>query len=143
MKILVSACLLGENCKYNGGNNFNETIAQLQEKHEVFPFCPEVEGGLSTPRIPCEIIKGKVIGKDNKDYTEFFLKGAEKALEYSKEHDIHIAVFKQRSPSCGYGEIYDGSFSATVIEGMGKTAELLEKEGIEIFTEKKCGRGER
>lgn len=135
MKILISACLLGENCKYNGGNNFVEEIAKLKENHEIFPYCPEVEGGASIPRIPCEIQGGRVIGKGGTDLTDLFALGAQKTLDLVRRENITAAILKQRSPSCGYKKIYDGSFTGKIIEGNGLAADLLEKEGVKIYTE--------
>ena len=135
MKILVSACLLGDNCKYNGGNNQNDELISLLKKHEVIKVCPEVMGGLSTPRLSSEIKNAKVINTDNIDVTEYFKIGAEKTLEIAKKNNIKYAILKSNSPSCGYGKIYDGSFSHTLIDGNGITADLLSKNGIIILNE--------
>lgn len=135
MKILVSACLLGENCRYNGGNNLIEKIKRLEEKHEIYPFCPEVEGGAPIPRIPCEIVNHRVVDKEGNDLTDLFMRGAESTLRLVQKERIEAAILKQRSPSCGYGKIYDGSFSGNIIIGNGITADLLAKKGVKIFTE--------
>jgi len=134
-KILISACLVGENCKYNGGNNLHPQIDALLEKYDLIPFCPEEEGGLPTPRNPSEV-KGESVFMDNgKDVTENFLKGAKKALMLCLFLKIKIAVLKERSPSCGTHQIHDGSFSEKLINGMGVTAKLLKENGIEVYSE--------
>ena len=136
-KIIVSACLLGECCKYNGGSNENEKVkAFLAERGaEGVAFCPEVSGGLPTPRIPSERRDGRVFSKDGKEVTEAFLKGARLVREAARAEGCRLAILKARSPSCGSGWIYDGSFSGTLIKGDGVAAELLKKEGLTILTE--------
>ncbi len=134
-KILISACLVGENCKYNGGNNLNPKIEALLEKYDLIPFCPEVEGGLDIPRNPSEI-KGESVFMDNgRDVSENFLKGAKKALMLSLFLKIKIAVLKERSPSCGTHQIHDGSFTNKLIDGMGITAKMLKENGIAVYSE--------
>lgn len=134
-KILISACLVGENCKYNGGNNLNPQIDTLLEKYDLIPFCPEMEGGLPTPRNPSEV-KGESVFMDNgKDVTENFFKGAKKALMLCLFLKIKIAVLKERSPSCGTHQIHDGSFSNKLIDGMGVTAKMLKENGIAVYSE--------
>lgn len=138
-KILISACLLGENVAYNGGNNDireHPFIQKLLKFHILVPVCPEVDGGLPTPRVPVELINGKAINKEGEDKTRYFEKGAQKALDVCKKHDIKYAILKFRSPSCGSGVIYDGSFSHTFVEGDGVAAKLLKDNGIEVFSEK-------
>lgn len=135
MKILVSACLLGENCKYSGGNNRNEKVIALGKEHQLVPICPECFAGLPTPRLPSEIKNGKVFSKDGRDLTEEFLDGAEKSLYVAEEAGCRVAVLKERSPSCGFGKIYDGSFSEKIINGNGITAQLLYENGIIILGE--------
>lgn len=134
-KILVSACLLGIDSKYNGDNNKNEKVLDLLNKYEVVPFCPEIMGGLSTPREPCEILGNKVITISGKDVTKNFIKGAKESLKLIKLYKIKKVVVKSKSPSCGYKKIYDGSFSNTLIEGNGITTDLLLKNNIEVLTE--------
>lgn len=134
-RILVSACLLGENCKYNGGNNKNEEVIALGDSFELVPICPECFGGLPIPRVPSEIRNGRVYSKDGNDVTEQFLDGAEKALYVAMESNCSVAVLKERSPSCGFGVIYDGSFTSALCKGNGITADLLNKNGIQIFGE--------
>ena len=135
MNILISACLLGENCKYNGGNNLSEPILEILKGHNLFPVCPETDGGLLVPRLPSERKGNRVLNKMGEDKTAEFKKGADKALKKARENDCRIAVLKARSPSCGKGEIYSGNFDKTLISGNGLTAELLFKNGIEIFSE--------
>lgn len=140
MKILVSACLLGENCKYSGGNNKCDKILELGKKHKLIPICPECFGGLPIPRVPGEIKNGRVYSKTGEDLTEAFNDGAEKALYVAEESGCQLAILKERSPSCGFGEIYDGSFSGKTIRGNGITAQLLYDHGIVILGETKIDR---
>lgn len=140
MKILVSACLLGENCKYSGGNNKCDEILELGKKHKLIPICPECFGGLPIPRVPSEIKNGRVYSKTGEDLTEAFNDGAEKALYVAEESRCQLAILKERSPSCGFGEIYDGSFSGKTIRGNGITAQLLYDHGIVILGETKMDR---
>ena len=134
-KILISACLIGDNCKYNGGNNLNPNIEALLEKYELIPFCPEVEGGLPIPRNPSEIKGDRVVMDNGKDVTRNYELGARKALMLCLYLKINIAVLKERSPSCGTHQIHDGSFSNTLIDGMGVTAKLLKENGIKVYSE--------
>ena len=133
--ILVSACLLGINCKYNGKNNYNEKLVEYLKDKSIIPICPEIYGGLPTPRIPSEIKEDRVINKEGVDVTENFLRGAKETLELAQKFNAKKAILKAKSPSCGYGLIYDGSFSDKLIEGSGITAKILEQNGIEILTE--------
>lgn len=135
MKILVSACLLGENCKYSGGNNKNDKVIALGKKHKLIPICPECFAQLPIPRPPAEIVGDKVFNKLGEDITEHFKDGAEKALYVAEEAGCQTAILKERSPSCGFGEIYDGSFTGKTIRGNGITAQLLYDNGITIFGE--------
>ena len=135
MKILVSACLLGHNCKYNGGNNYSAAIESFCKGHEVIPVCPEQLGGLPTPRTPSERLEDKVITADGQDVTRAFFNGAQAALKIAMENHAELAILQSRSPSCGSGRIYDGSFSGAQRDGWGVTAELLREDGILIFGE--------
>jgi uncharacterized protein YbbK (DUF523 family) len=135
-KILVSACLLGVNCKYSGGNNQNEKVLEYIKDKEVIPVCPEIMGGLSTPRPPSEIINDKVMNNLNQDVTQQYKKGAEETLKLAKIFNVKKALLKAKSPSCGKGYIYDGTFSSTLTEGNGITTKLLIENGIEVITEK-------
>ena len=132
MKIAVSACLLGENCKYNGGNNFSEKLAKYVEGHEVIPVCPEVLGGLPTPRIPAEIVDGIVTRKDGISVDSEFRTGAKKALDIVFANQVELVILQSRSPSCGVNAIYDGTFSGKTISGQGVFASLLKKNGIRL-----------
>lgn len=132
MKIMVSACLLGENCKYNGGNNFSEKVREFTKGHEVILVCPEVMGGLPTPRPPSEIVNGKVMSSKGYSVDEEYRKGAGKALALAKENHVDMVILQSRSPSCGVKEIYDGTFSRTLIKGMGITARLLKENGFKV-----------
>ena len=134
-KILISACLVGDNVKYNGGNNLSPKIDALLEKYELIPFCPEVEGGLSVPRTPAERIGDKVINQAGEDVTDAYMKGAELAFNICLFLKIKKVILKEKSPSCGSKIIYDGTFSHKEIKGMGVTAEYLKKKGIEVFSE--------
>ena len=136
-KILISACLTGVNCKYSGGNNklVDTVLEKLAEKYELIPVCPESDGGLSTPRDPSERRSDKVVSCKGRDVTEEFQRGALIALEKALSNDCKKALMKELSPSCGSGKIYDGTFTGTVIDGYGVTAELLTKNGIEVIGE--------
>lgn len=134
-KILVSACLLGENCKYSGGNNKNDEVIALADSFELIPVCPEYFGGLTIPRLPSEIKGGRVYAKDGEDVTDAFVSGAEQTLYIAKETNAPCAVLKENSPSCGFGKIYDGTFSGNKIDGNGITAQLLFDNEIQIFGE--------
>ena len=133
MTILVSACLMGENCKYNGGNNFSEKLASLAADNELVPVCPEVLGGLPTPRIPAEIRDGVVINAEGASVDAQFRRGAEAALAVAEARHIDCAVLQSRSPSCGCRQIYDGSFSGKRIEGKGIFAQLLTQKGYTVI----------
>ena len=133
MKIAVSACLLGENCKYNGGNNYNEKLAGFLEGHEVVGVCPEVLGGLPTPRQSSEIVYGVVRHKDGTSVDMEFRKGAEASLKIVKDMGVELVILQSRSPSCGVGTIYDGTFSKTLIPGDGVFVQLLKENGIRVM----------
>ena len=133
MKILVSACLLGENCKYSGGNNYNQAVCDFARGHQVVPVCPEVLGGLPTPRCPAEIVQGVVTNKEGINVDQEFRAGAAKALAIAKENGVELAILQSRSPSCGVKEIYDGTFSGTKIPGQGVFAKMLMDEGVRVL----------
>lgn len=133
MKILVSGCLLGENCKYNGGNNYSEKVAAYIKGHEVISVCPECLGGLPTPRVPAEIVNGVVTNREGQIVDTEFRKGAEIALKIAKKEQIDVAILQSRSPSCGVKQIYDGTFSGTRIDGQGVFARLLKENGIPMM----------
>ena len=125
MKVLVSACLLGENCKYNGGNNYCPKVAAFVEGHEVIPVCPEVLAGLGIPRITIELKDGIVTRRDGLVVDEAIRTAVAQILEQIKNEDIECAVLKARSPTCGVHQIYDGSFTGTLIDGAGVLAQAL------------------
>jgi uncharacterized protein YbbK (DUF523 family) len=134
-KILVSACFLHLGYKYNGEANINERVLKLQEKYEFILICPEVFGGLPTPRVPSEIVGNKVMNSIGEDVTEAFTKGARMALDLAIKHGCRKAILKAKSPSCGKGKVYDGTFSHTTTIGHGVAAKLLMDNGIVVFTE--------
>ncbi len=135
MKILVSACLMGMECRYDGSGCLLDEIEQLNKVHQLIPVCPEVYGGLSTPRDPAEIQNNRVVTKYGKDVTQEYEKGANEILKLAELYCCSYAILKERSPSCGYGKIYDGTFSGTLIPGNGIAAELLAKKGIRVLGE--------
>ena len=130
MKIMISACLAGENCKYNGGNNRNEKVLRLMAEHEVILVCPEQMGGLPTPRVPSEIRDGVVTAKDGRVVDAEFRTGAAKCLEIALREQPDLIVLQPRSPSCGVKQHYDGTFSGTLVDGPGVTAQLLMEHGF-------------
>lgn len=130
---MVSACLMGENCKYNGGNNRNEEVLAFVKDAEVIKICPEVLGGLSTPRLPCEIQNGLVVNREGGDCTEEFKRGAALALEIAGSEKPDLAILQPRSPSCGSKEIYDGTFTKTLIKGRGIFASLMIENGFTVI----------
>ena len=139
---IVSACLLGQNCKYNGGNNLNEEVVEFCRNHKYVTVCPESAGKLPAPRQPAEKIGDRIVDKEGKDVTDAFLRGADISLKSCMEmarisgEEIEGAILKANSPSCGVGQIYDGTFSGTLTEGNGVFAGMLKRLGIEIITEK-------
>lgn len=135
MKILVSACLLGMNCRYCGGGALDGRIAALAARHSLIPVCPEQLGGLPTPREPDEIRCGRVYGKSGRDNTEAFERGAAEVLKLAGLLGCECAILKERSPSCGSSLIYDGTFSGRRIAGAGVAAALLMKNGIKVVSE--------
>lgn len=134
-KLLVSACLLGTPCRYDGKSKADARVLALREKYELIPVCPEQLGGLPTPRTPSECRGGRVITQDGRDVTDNYRRGAEAALALCREHGCAAAVLKERSPSCGRGEIYDGTFSRALISGNGVTVELFLANGLRVYGE--------
>lgn len=137
-KLLISACLLGLNCKYDGGTNTlpENVLEKLCKEYELVPVCPEAYGGLTTPRLPSERRDGGVFAKNGTDVTEQYNRGAAAALRLCELFGIKKTLLKEHSPSCGSGYIYDGSFTGTLVSGDGVTAELLKKHGITVIGEK-------
>ena len=133
MIIAVSACLIGENCKYNGSNNYSEKVVRFLEGHEVLSICPEVLGGLPVPRDPAEIVSGVVKHKDGSSVDKEFRKGAKIALDKVLEFGVELVILQSRSPSCGVNAIYDGTFSGRTIPGQGVFAELLKERNIKAI----------
>ena len=136
--ILISACLLGVACRYDGLSKplDSEIIEKLRTEYHLIPVCPEVMGGLPTPRIPAEISSdGKVLRQDGIDVSENYIRGAHEALRLARIFQCDTALMKEKSPSCGAGKIYDGSFSKTLTSGNGIAADLLQKNGIQIIGE--------
>ncbi len=134
-KILVSACLFGNKCRYKGDDCFNEKLAKLGENAVLIPVCPEQLGGLSTPRNPAERVGEKIISNVGKDVTEEYTRGANLAVQIAKANDVDFCVLKANSPSCGKRIIYDGTFSGGKTQGNGLTTEMLLKEGFTVLTE--------
>lgn len=132
---LCSACLLGLKCRYDGKSKPDKKVLNLAAKEILIPVCPEQLGGLSTPRKPAEQKGNKVVTKDGDDVTFNFIKGAKQVLKVAKLFNIKSVILKQRSPSCGCGQIYDGTFSGTIIKGDGITTKFLKENGIEVRTE--------
>ena len=137
MNILISGCLLGLKCRYDGKEKKLPEIEKLIEIYNLIPVCPEQLGGLPTPRIPAERVNNKVVNQAGVDVTKEYQLGAEEALKIAKLYNCKKAILKEKSPSCGCGKIYDGTFSKNLIVGNGVTADLLLKNGIEIFGESK------
>ncbi len=135
INLLISACLYGEKCRYDGKDNLIASLDLLKQKCTLFPVCPEVLGGLPTPRVPAEIAGDKVINRNGKDVTYEYKKGAEIALETALKNNCKIALMKAKSPSCGSGKIYDGRFTKTLVGGDGITTKLLKENGIQVYTE--------
>ena len=133
--ILVSACLLGIGCRYDGKHKANHEVIRLAEKYNLIPVCPEIYGGLPTPRIPSERVGDKVMMKDGRDVTDNYKRGAQEALELCRIYNVKTAILKERSPSCGKGEIYDGTFTGALTERDGVTAEILISNGIRVLGE--------
>ena len=132
---LCSACLLGIKCRYDGNGKKDKKVIELSRKEALISVCPEQMGGLATPRESSEIKNGKVFTQSEKDITENLQRGAEEVLKLAKLFDIKEAIFKQKSPSCGCGQIYDGTFSGKLIKGDGVTTALLKKKGIKVISE--------
>ena len=137
--ILVSACLLGIECRYKGDGCLCEGIKALAERHTLIPVCPEQLGGLATPRPPAERQGDKVLNREGQDVTEAYALGAQRALRIARLNHVSAAVMKAKSPSCGSGRVYDGTFSGRLIPGDGVCAQALKQAGIAVFSEEDYG----
>ena len=135
MRLLVSACLLGCPCRYDGDAKPCPAVLRWMEDHTLVPVCPEQLGGLPTPRPPAEIRGEKVINREGADVTQAYRRGAEETLRLARLFQVQGAVLKARSPSCGKGQVYDGTFSGTLVPGDGVTARLLSENGLPVWTE--------
>ena len=133
MRVLVSACLLGENCKYNGGNNFSPAVAEYLQGKDVLPVCPELLAGLGCPRVPMEIVDSVLMTRDGRNVDAVMREAAALALEQLHGEEIGCAILQSRSPTCGVNQIYDGSFSGRLIAGMGIFAKALHKAGYRVI----------
>ena len=134
-KIIVSACLLGDKCRYDGHSNYHPLIKELREKADIIPVCPEVNGGLGIPRRPSEIRGNKVVNEKGKDITKYFDKGVDYVENVVNYLGVEIAVLKEKSPSCGVKKIYDGSFSHKLIDGQGWLTRRLTELGVRVYSE--------
>jgi len=136
---LISSCLAGVRCRYDGSDNGDDEIIEFMKEGDCIIACPEVLGGLDTPRVPCEILnvdgEKHVVNREGKDLTEEFMDGAHRTLEICRAAGVTAAILKFRSPSCGFGRVYDGTFSGELVEGNGLAADLLHKNGIKIYSE--------
>ena len=132
-KILVSACLLGRNCKYNGGNNYCPAVAEFVMGREIIEVCPEVRSGMSIPRTPIELVNGVLMDRDGNDVDARLRAAVVQAMESIKGQDIECAVLQSRSPTCGVNQIYDGSFSGKLISGSGVFAKALKDAGYRVI----------
>ncbi len=133
MKILVSACLLGENCKYNGGNNRNPAVIAYLEGKEIIPVCPEVLAGMPIPRTPIEICSGQILDKTGKNVDRQLRLAVEKTLDEIKDEKIDCAILQSRSPTCGVNQVYDGTFTGKLIPGSGVLAQALKEKGYRVI----------
>lgn len=135
MNVLVSACLLGMSCRYDGKCKPDENVIKLMDKCTLIPFCPEIYGGLKTPRFPSEIVSDRVLSKNGEDVTDQYIKGAKEALKIAKLYDCKYAILKEKSPSCGKGLIHNGKFDGGLVLGDGITVRILKENNIFVFGE--------
>lgn len=133
MKIMVSACLMGQDVKYNGSNNYSTKVMDYVTGHEVIAVCPEMLGGLPVPRKPGEIVNGVVLNEDGTSVDREYRSGAEAALEIAAKEGVDLVILQSRSPSCGVNQIYDGTFSGRKIQGSGVFAQLLKNNGFKVL----------
>lgn len=139
MNVLVSACLMGLNCRYKGDGAMIPEISRLMERCHLIPVCPEIMGGLATPRTPAERQGNRVVTRDGHDVTKAYEKGAEEVARLAALYGCQYALLKERSPSCGSGEVYDGTFGRKLIPGDGVAAARLKKDGITVYGESEAG----
>ena len=140
MKILVSACLLGENCKYNGGNNYNGAVAEFVRDKEVLPICPEMLAGMGCPRTPIEIVDGVLMDRDGRNVDAAMRAAVEMAMKQIPSEEIQCAVLQSRSPTCGVNQVYDGSFTGKLIPGTGIFAQALKDAGYRVIDAEDVGK---
>ena len=133
MKVLVSACLLGRKCKYNGGSNFHPAVAAFVADKDVVEYCPEVMAGLGIPRTPIEIVDGILMDRDGNNVDQLLRDAVAKALREIRELDIDCAILQSRSPTCGVNQVYDGTFSGRLIPGSGVFAQALKDAGYRVL----------
>lgn len=133
MKVLVSACLLGENCKYNGGNNYSSAVAEFVRGKEILSICPELMAGMGCPRTPIEIVDGVLMDRDGKNVDAAMREVVEMAMKQLSSEEIQCAVLQSRSPTCGVNQVYDGSFSGKLIPGAGIFAQALKEAGYRVI----------
>ena len=133
MEILVSACLLGENCKYNGGNNYNSAVAEFVKDKEVLTICPEMMAGMGCPRTPIEIVDGVLMNRDGNNVDAAMRQAVAQAMEMIRKEEIQCAILQSRSPTCGVNEVYDGSFSGKLIPGSGVLVQVLKAAGYRVI----------
>ena len=140
MKVLVSACLLGENCKYSGGNNYSGAVAEFVRGKEILPICPELMAGMGCPRTPIEIVDGVLMDRDGKNVDAAMRKAVARVLEQIRQEEIRCAILQSRSPTCGVNQVYDGSFSGKLISGAGIFAQALKEAGYRVIDAEDVGR---
>lgn len=133
MKILVSACLLGENCKYNGGSNYNPAVVEFLKGKDILPVCPEMMAGMGCPRTPIEIVDGVLMDRDGNNVDADMRKAVADAMEWVRNENIQLAILQSRSPTCGVNQIYDGSFSGKLVLGSGMFAQALREAGYQVI----------
>ncbi|RKY50650.1 MAG: DUF523 domain-containing protein [Candidatus Neomarinimicrobiota bacterium] len=147
-KVIISGCLAGLHCRYDGGTHVLDRLLELSKRYDLVPVCPEQAGGLATPRIPCELQapvekilsgQGKILNRQGMDCTRAFIRGAGETLHIAHLLDIHKAILKEGSPSCGTRRIYDGTFTGKTVPGSGITAKVLSDAGIHIYSEEEIG----
>ena len=140
MKLVISACLLGKNCKYNGGNNYNAAVAEYVNGKDILPICPEMMAGMGCPRTPIEIVNGVLMDRNGNNVDAAMRKAVADAMELIRKEDIQCAILQSRSPTCGVNQVYDGSFSGKLISGSGILAQALKNAGYRIVdAEDVCG----